>query len=374
MKQAPLSITVFFVSAAALAVPEAHAAPRHHGKTAKKASPGHYLVLPGDTLIGVAHRFGLDAVDLCRANRGVVAVQPGEVLAIPGAPDALARRKVVLEVEPGDTVESLAQRFDLTPAQLRWINRLAAGEQPAPGTTLLVYAPVRHIRRGFDPSGRAFYSHIREPTLLPDGPGYVRKHPHTAWGTRQTVDTLRAILAQVHRRFPHAPPLVVGDLSRKWGGRFRPHVSHKWGNDVDIGIPLTVDAPTDRFTRARPSTMDMARTWELIRAAIATGRVEFVFLDWRLQRALRAWVEEHTELTKEQLDVIFQAPRRRWHRVGIVRHEHGHRDHLHIRFKHERLDISPELIAALGGSPPPTPAQVEGRCAVLAIPEFFGAN
>ena len=43
------------------------------------------------------------------------------------------------QVQPGETIESIARNFDLTPALLRRINGLAPLQQPAPGTMLKVF-------------------------------------------------------------------------------------------------------------------------------------------------------------------------------------------------------------------------------------------
>jgi murein endopeptidase len=62
--------------------------------------------------------------------------------------------------------------------------------------------------------------------------------------------TIRAILSVTHAyraKHPHAPRVVIGDISRKGGGPIDDHASHQTGLDVDVYFPRrdrTLRAPT----------------------------------------------------------------------------------------------------------------------------------
>lgn len=162
---------------------------------------------------------------------------------------------------------------------------------------------------------------------LHDVPGIKVRMPHRAWGTRLTVDRIKEVGARYRKRFPHAEPLIVHDLSKRRGGKFWPHKSHRTGRDVDIRV--VHKNPPKKYTRATPRTMDVERMWFLITALIGTGDVEMIFLDRWLQRALFRHALSKG-MSRDELAPILQYPRGR--RRAVVRHAKGHADHIHVRF------------------------------------------
>lgn len=126
-----------------------------------------YQVQPGDTLWDIAARYDLD-VDTIRWSNPAVAENPdylrlGQELVI------LPVKGAYVTVQPGDTVEKLATRWGVAPADIINfpLNNLKAGEALTPGTRLVI------------PHGR------REVVLLPPGPppaGYLY-----AWPIRGTI-------------------------------------------------------------------------------------------------------------------------------------------------------------------------------------------
>jgi murein endopeptidase len=136
--------------------------------------------------------------------------------------------------------------------------------------------------------------------------------------------------ARVH---PEAPPVYVGDLSKKDGGPFPPHVSHQSGRDVDIGfVHLGRHEGARRFVRATATNLDLQRTWDLLEALVATGQVAYVFLDYGVQGLLVQWATERG-INPAVIEERFQYPRGRSAAHGLVRHWRGHADHLHVRFQ-----------------------------------------
>jgi RHS repeat-associated protein len=109
--------------------------------------------------------------------------------------------------------------------------------------------------------------------LPQSGPGYVAVSPHR-FGTPRLIDTLRETARIWHDT---APPgvsrtLRIGDLSRRGGGDFPPHVSHKAGLDADISVivndaPGQQQWPTNRF----PPNYSHEGTQELVHILQHTG-------------------------------------------------------------------------------------------------------
>ncbi len=113
-----------------------------------------HKVLPGDTLSGVAAQFHITTASLAQANQLTAGslLEPGTHLVIPlavGNEAALARvrepssyRLVHYRVRWGDTVDLIADRFDVTPYQIRRWNGLASSKLEV-GRTLRLYVGSR---------------------------------------------------------------------------------------------------------------------------------------------------------------------------------------------------------------------------------------
>jgi murein endopeptidase len=88
------------------------------------------------------------------------------------------------------------------------------------------------------------------------------------YGTDRLVQTLLAVVSAYHATHPDAPPLVIGDLSRRGGGPIDEHVSHENGLDVDVYYPR-------RDGRLRPpartSQIDLALAQDLVDRFVAAG-------------------------------------------------------------------------------------------------------
>jgi len=186
---------------------------------------------------------------------------------------------------------------------------------------------------------------------LPEGAGYQVANPAHAFGTPLTVRRLTEALARYHAEYPDAAPVVVQDLSRRQGGRLGPHLSHRTGRDADVRLVLK--RPPKYFVEATPRTLDAERTWALISALLASGDVQYIFLNRALQRPLYLYARQHG-VSASRLEEVFQYPHQpRW-LGGIIRHEPGHLGHLHVRFRRmapgEELDASPSAPRQLPSS------------------------
>lgn len=173
---------------------------------------------------------------------------------------------------------------------------------------------------------------LQRGVLLGPGPHYVVKNTDHTWGERASVAAIQRAITAYVRKARGGPKVHVGDLSRRGGGYFPPHLSHRSGRDVDVGYVLRGDeADETRFRVADARNLDVARTWELLRAFIDTGHVRIIFVDTSIQRLLYDHAREQG-MSPAELDALLQYPRGEGHAGGVIRHFRGHRNHFHVRF------------------------------------------
>jgi len=167
---------------------------------------------------------------------------------------------------------------------------------------------------------------------------YLCRNPKTTFGTTTMVEHIRTIARSMRARFPDAHPLLVGDLSTELGGPIGGHFSHQSGRDVDLAPYYRTRHPgfPRRFAAATRDNLDFAATFALLEEIAATqardGGVEWVLLDYGVQRMLVEWGREHG-IDEATLAHLFQYPRGPRAPAGIVRHMPEHGNHLHVRFR-----------------------------------------
>lgn len=161
------------------------------------------------------------------------------------------------------------------------------------------------------------------------------------WGTEELVGMVQRAASRVRRVHPGSV-MSVGDLSRREGGRMRPHLSHRNGRDVDLGFYLRrgdEPARAQRFIRIRRSgtggsyTFDDARNWALVTAMLTDERaeVEAILVAEHLERRLLA--EARRQRTPgflyERARLLMYQPRRGG----------KHDDHFHVRIRCPADDV-----------------------------------
>ncbi|MGN8197804.1 LysM peptidoglycan-binding domain-containing protein [Salinisphaera sp. RV14] len=100
-----------------------------------------YVVQSGDTLWHIARRYSVSVASLKRANGASVAtLRPGQKIRIPGSAKPPAPSTVV--VHSGDSLWSIAQANNVTVKQLRRWNRMDKGTPLQPGSTIAVDGPA----------------------------------------------------------------------------------------------------------------------------------------------------------------------------------------------------------------------------------------
>jgi len=135
----------------------------------------------------------------------------------------------------------------------------------------------------------------------------------------------------LHSAIPDAPTTIIGDLSKRYGGHFPPHLSHQSGRDADIGY--FVRGPLGRKMKGLMKTsyrqLDAEATWSFLEGMLKTGLIDQIYIDHRLQRKLYRSAKRRG-LSAERLKEWFSYP---FKRGGVIRHLKGHADHMHVRFK-----------------------------------------
>jgi hypothetical protein len=274
------------------------------------------LVLVATLVVGhVARSRAVEAHEVTR----------GQGAAPVGAASAVAVTKPALAGEARPTVSPASGgRVELDPVDVRPRPSPLAGLS---GPELDRAARLPPAAFGSVCIGRPNRGRLFNGVELTSEPGLrVMVSDDNSFGTAETVRSLRAAVAELRAQYPHAPELNVGDLSRSRGGYLRPHRSHQLGVDADLGYFYTGDGKW--YAKARADNLDRELTWAFLKALIAQGGVEYVFMDRSVQSLLKA----HALLAGEDpawLATLFESPA---HRDTLIRHAYGHVTHFHVRF------------------------------------------
>ena len=309
-----------------------------------------HTVAPGETLGGIAHRYGVKLGDLRKWNKiKGDRIRDGQKLRVevPGRTGRGGRSgrsgrgssgsseggqtRSTYVVRSGDTGLSIARKrgFSMTDLQ-RWnrgvnLNRLRIGQK----LTIYVAAEAEYnLAPGSHGTPNRGRLNAGQP--LPAGAGYEVRNPARANGTPATVAALQWGMSRLAARYPDGTSLVVGDLSLPGGGRMAPHKSHQNGLDADICL-LTKESRSSCVWRlVGGEELDAERMWYLFKSWMDQEYVEYIFLDRKLQRPMYEFAQARGA-TEAQLQKWFEYPARGGTRA-LIRHEPGHEDHFHIRF------------------------------------------
>jgi murein endopeptidase len=204
----------------------------------------------------------------------------------------------------------------------------AAASTPAPSGAAHPL-PLVEVPRSGHSVGTPSRGRLQNGVQLPRNDAlYAIRNLEHSWGSSHTVEQLQRAIARFRGETGFDRELLICDMSRRYGGRFRPHRSHTSGRDIDVQLP-TKRGVAPGVVPMSTSLVDWDATWSLIEALIATGEVRYIFLSRSRQRplfeaALRAGVD------RERLRDLIQYP---FHnKTAFVRHSSGHVKHLHVRF------------------------------------------
>ncbi len=123
------------------------------------------------------------------------------------------------------------------------------------------------------------------------------------WGKQETINALLRAGRAWQSRFPKAS-LSIGQISRKNGGKFPPHASHRLGVDVDVR-PVRNDLKDLPVTYDDKNNYNRTLTRELIKLMRESAKVKLVLFN----------------------DPVLIAE-------GLCRAYTGHSNHLHFRFNY----------------------------------------
>lgn len=204
------------------------------------------------------------------------------------------------------------------------------------------------------------------------GAHYVRYRPRGKhhWAVPRLVTLIEEAAAHVERELPNGAPLVVGDLSARWGGKIPGHNSHRTGRDVDLlyyatttaGVPVRtpgfVHFEGDGLAfvpgTGRYLQLDVPRQWALFKFLLDDTRVGIQFLF--VSREVEALVIDYALARGEPLELVYRAATVLLQPTDSMPHD----DHVHVR-----IACAPEelVLGCTGGGPywewlpsPPVPA------------------
>ncbi len=169
-------------------------------------------------------------------------------------------------------------------------------------------------------------------TALPDAPAlYRRVGARAPRGSALLVEAIQAVAGRMQQSFPGLPPLVMGRLNQP-SRRKAAFLMHQDGLDADIGIYAAGGRQLGFGSNLTPATLDAAPTWALVRAFLATGRVQWILLDRTLIGALRTHVKAAEGWDDAQVARVFppETLRDGWTTPGVVRHQERHANHIHV--------------------------------------------
>ena len=342
----------------------------------KKLSKAKWIkheVIPGERLDDIAARYDVRTASLIRWNKldpDKPRIYAGRELAVYTKFIPPPQQKIVYTVKYGDTWAKIASAHRVDPDHLRerwnskvprafkagqeiiiWIDPLTNGDlledDPAEqmtaanagtsastfstttaGTVSVGALPLVAIQKGAVSVGKPNKGKIVNSLALPENKKlYTIRKPDESFGSSHALYNLQLAVAQWRQATGYSGSLPIGAISKKGGGRLRPHSSHQSGRDVDVRLPLkNAGGSSDNV-----NDVDWDATWGLILALVATGEVEYIFLTTDRQKYLLK-AAKRAGASKDLIDRILQYPETSGNKNGIVRNQKGHTAHFHVRF------------------------------------------
>jgi murein endopeptidase/LysM repeat protein len=332
-----------------------------------------HRVIPGERIAEIAERYGVDSKDVLEWNE-IDQAQPmiriNQELRIKTRSEARDRVRERYKVKRGDSWSTIASKFGARVTSLRDVWNRGHGEL-RPGDKLLVFRerepeteledeaeleveaaptpkaaaalaavvtsvskpkitlPEPEIVQGGFSVGAPDRGRLEGGVIIPANDQlYSLRNPDHSYGSSHAVEQLQLAVKRFREQSEYDRELVIMDMSRRRGGRFRPHESHQSGRDVDIRLPIRQGVPSGTIPELA-SQVDWDAAWQLVHALIETGQVRYVFLTRQRQKllyeaALRAGA------TREELEPLIQFPKHT--RTAVVRHARDHTKHIHVRF------------------------------------------
>lgn len=176
-------------------------------------------------------------------------------------------------------------------------------------------------------SGQPYRGRLENGVPFPNCfPGYQLREESRTFTTPEVIGALLDAIEAVRTKFPETCDLYIGDFSMPGGGSAGGHRSHQNGRDVDLGMYAKGNRKLDGFISMNEDNLDAAKTWCLVEALINSQRVQYIFLDRRVQQVL---YDHAVTLGYDQayLHKVFGNVR-----GSYIQHVRNHHDHIHVRF------------------------------------------
>jgi penicillin-insensitive murein DD-endopeptidase len=190
--------------------------------------------------------------------------------------------------------------------------------------------------QGQEEQARGFYSSgtlVHADTFPWEGEGFVKilRPRDRRFATHDLIYVLRKAIARMQKEHPSRDRIQVADIAAAHGGSLEPdHNSHQNGLDADIAYiradgteqdPNFADGFQEVFVKDGRLTpnFDMPRNWALVKAFVASGRVNRMFVNEVVKQAFCDYARQTGELDSAQ-----ETLRR-------LRPYEGHMDHVHVR-------------------------------------------
>jgi murein endopeptidase/LysM repeat protein len=319
-----------------------------------------HTIVPGERIDDIALRYDVSTASLIRWNKldkKNPKIYAGRELAVYSKHIPPPQRKLVYEVVYGDTWAKIASahHVDVELLRERWNpkvpRKFKAGQQiviwsdplhdpnflgsgagaastSGSGAAANAALPLVVIARGSVSVGKPHDGRLVNSIQLPENKKlYTIRKPEEAYGSSHALDQLQLAIARWRRDSGYTGSLKIGSISKQGGGKLKPHSSHRSGRDVDIRLPLEhKDGSADNV-----DDVDWDALWVLIMAFVDTGEVETIYLTSDRQKYLHA-AAKRAGASADTIDRVLQYPDKGGRNNGIVRHQHGHDAHMHVRF------------------------------------------
>ncbi len=175
--------------------------------------------------------------------------------------------------------------------------------------------------------GHPYHGRLENGVVFPNQfPGYHLRDESRSYTTPEVVGALLDAIEAVRTQFPGTCDLFIADFTCAGGGSAIHHRSHQNGRDVDIGMYAKGNRALNSFVPMNEENLDPAKTWCLIENLIASQRVQYIFLDRRIQKVLYEYAVSRG-YDQAYLDRVFGNVR-----GSLIQHIRNHFDHMHVRF------------------------------------------
>lgn len=305
-----------------------------------------YVVQKGDSVEKIARKYEVSANDIVKWNNlaDAAKIKIGQKLRL-RVPKSVAVAQAVAAtnskstganakgtakeipttytVKNGDNLGKISRKTGVSIEDLKKFNpplkknpdKLRVGQ-----VIKLSLQPAIVAGKGSVSHGLANSGYLTGGIQMPKGKGYVVRNPKRSYGTATTVSLIQGAMAAYAQKYPKGPTFTIGDLSVQKGGRLSPHLSHQSGRDVDITM-----------VRKPDGSLDIEKNWYLIEQFFKTKKVQYIFLDYNLQKGFYDYAISHG-YSAAQLKTMIQYPNGMKSYWAILRHSKGHIRHIHVRF------------------------------------------